>query len=453
MTDPAPADHAAERRLLGSVLLMPSLVDQWIGSLTADQFDYKLHGLLWGSISDLVIDNQPIKVDTLARRFVQNGGDLADIGGTAGLADLMSGVDSGEADYWRSRVMEMHRRRRLLSAGRTAERLAQNDSADLDASYAKVQEMLLAGLSASPEGTVDANAGVDAVIDRLRQYLDDPDKITGLEIGWPALDIELDGLQPGAVTTVYGLTGMFKSTFVMNIAHALARQGIPGLVFTTEMMAAQVFEMIIGFETGVNFRWARRAHVLGQYRKDIEDASECVRDFPLWVNDRSPLDISFIQGVVTRMKKTRHIQYVIVDLVDKVGTSRYRDSKTESQSFIMESMKSLAKAANVPVVLTSHVRKTDWQLKQQRKAYLPAEEMIGSGGKSADSDNTLGLMLVTPDENSGGWRAMDRDEIIEASRLNGELDMMVAITKNRFGDQANLPFKVSLRNGRTVYPV
>lgn len=443
MAEP-PSDFEAEKKVIGALLLRPDAVGDIMADLSWQDFYHKPYALLYAAMCDLVIENQPVTTSTLARKTAS-----LDIGGPATIPSCLEGVLPEEAPFWASRIVAMRKRRSLLTAGEKAVALAQSEE-DPDASLAKVEE-LLATAESRGNDTIDMSAGVDLFLQRVERYLAEPDGLAGLATGWDDLDRHLDGLRPGAITIVYARTSSYKSMFVGNIGWRLARDGVPGMWFTTESPHAEVMERLIQLEAGCNLRELRYRHELFTRWEDIRLAAEDVRQYPIWVCDRSAMELGFVRGAVNHMRRKRQIQYVIVDLVDHVLSSRFRDNDVKNAGYVIQQMKEMAKRESLHVILTTHIRKPDRMLPSS-KPYIDLEEMKDTSAKAQDSDAAISLMVVKHDPLDGGdYIPMTREEMIEERRSTGRHLLYAAVTKNRHGDLTNIPLVVDLNSGGYIY--
>lgn len=448
MTDQlvVPSDIEAERQVVGACLLSPDTIPAIVARVTPDDFYGSQYRAVFAACCDLAIENQPVTVATVCNSLRKSEIDRESLG------RIMEGVLPGSWDYWAERVVNTRKLRSIFDLGQEARQLAKLPPEDADSAISKLEQMLTdAGASTAGGGETSAHDAVATLRKRLDRYIHEPDSITGLETGWRRFDRILDGLQPGAVTIVYAPTSVFKSSFVQNIGWSVARQGIPALWFTTEMPDWQVMERLLQLEAGVSIRDARYRRELWRYEQQLQDAMEVIEEYPVWMCDRSELDIGFVRQSVLRMKRWHDIQLVIVDLVDFVSSARLKDGDVANETAVMRAMKGIAKQANVHILLTTHIAKMARDFRNMRAASLDVEEMKGSSAKSQDVDAAISLMVVQEQINletgKVSWRAQSREERASRMREEGYLNIMASITKNRSGEMDDLIFGVNLWAG------
>lgn len=447
-----PADAEAERQVIGACLLNPENIPSVMARLTPEDFWSLRHRAVFAACCDLAVENSPVSVATIVRHKEVKEESHESI------AQLMEGVLPDDWEFWADRVAGNRKLRDILNIGAEARQLVKLGPENADNAVAKLERMLTnVGSAVGETGTVGADEVTGLLRQRLNRYIHDPDRITGLATGWGRFDRILDGLQPGAVTIVYAPTSRFKSQFVLNIAHSIVRQGIPSYWFTTEMPAVQVWERLLQLEAGVNIREARWNRELYKYEQQLLDCTELIEDYPVWLCDRSELDIGFLRQAVMRMKRWHGIEFVLIDLVDMVSSAKSKDDDVANMKSVMRSLKDIAKSAGVHILLTTHIVKLARDFRAIGKASLDPEEMTGTSAKAQDSDAAISLMVVKQEWASTGthssWKAMTRDEIITATREQGAVNLFVSITKNRSGEMDDLVFEVDLSAGGRIQPV
>jgi replicative DNA helicase len=336
--------------------------------------------------------------------------------------------------------------------GQAATSAAMSDPADADAAVMRIESMLAAEGDTQGEA-LDMTAGMAAVVERVDHYIAHPDAIAGLETGWRKFDRVLDGLQKGATTAVYAKTGSYKSIFAQNIAWLLGRQGIAGAMFTTEMGNTQVGERLLQLEAGLNFRQLRYNRDMWRHQAAIHEAAQDLSWYPIWRNDRSILDVAFIRGFLSRLKRTHGIEWAIVDLINHVHSTRFgKDNETKNEAFVVQQLKQVAKDLDIHVLYTAHVSKPGRDYGGPRKPYIEADDIKGSSALSQDADVAISLMPVERNEDFTRWVPLDRQGRVQAENSGQPVNVLAAVTKHRNGSLADIAFQVDLAAGCRMNP-
>lgn len=409
------------------------------------------------AMCELAAKSQPVNIDTVTRRLNSvklNGQPILDqTGGNQFLAEALTGVNADEVDYWAPLVKASRQKRELralVDAAQTEIGALGSEPADIESYKSKFEERLVALTRATGESNVHS---IDSVLPKLQarieRYISDPNAITGMEVGWTIFDDYLDGLQPGNVSIVYAPTSRYKSLFVQNIGWALATFGHAGLWFTTEMPRVQVTERVLQLESGLNLRALRKNGSIAGFRGQIASATRAVGQLPIYIDDRGSLDTAYIHAETARQKRWNNTELVIVDLIDKVTTSRFSSEPVANMSVVMDKMKTTAIQTDTHVMLTSHIAKGDRSL--AKRVELEVEDMKGSSSKYQDVDCAISLMPVGEDEN-GDYYGLTREEIAARVAQYQHVDVMVTITKNRHGETGRILFDLDMSQGGRFTP-
>lgn len=453
-----PSDFDAERKVIGACLLSKDATTKAMTALNPDDFYCVPYAHAFTAICQMAMAGEPVNVQTVIRKLddikTADGKEslLNSMGGGALVVNTVEGTLPEECEFWAKTVKKKRAERDLLQFGDWVRQQALSNPTDIDKLRASVEERLTNVVGGEAvKDVVKMDDGMGDLESRIDRYINDPDSITGLEMGWPVLDRMLDGLQPGNVTILYAPSSRFKSLFATNVGWRLARNGYPGMWYTTEMPKVQVQERILQLEAKMNFSWLRKDGTIGGYRDEIRAAMRRMAGYPIYLCDRSDVEVGALRAEVMRYKKWHNIQYVIVDLVDMVSTSAYKDDSVAQQSAVMRQMKALAKQADVHILLVSHVSKGDKALRN--KPDLDVEDMKGSSSKYQDVDCAISLMPVERSPETGEWMGLTRVQITDAIASRKPLKLLVAVTKNRHGELARLEFAISLGYGGRITPM
>lgn len=455
-SDLVPSDVEAERHVVGACLLAPDMIAQIMTMVEMRDFYYIPHMWVYSAIAQMSVAGQPITVDTVVRKIGEmkapNGKSCLDeAGGPPAIASIIEGVLPDDVSFWAERIRKKRTERDLLAFAEKAKKVAMSNPEDIIEQLTKLESQLLKVSHADGERNVyTLQDAADKTSDRIERYINEPDAITGLATGWGVFDRQLDGLSPGEVTIVYAPTSRYKSFFTANIGWAFARQGIPGLWFTTEMSHDRVYERLLQLEAAVNLRWLRRDGKIGDARDHIKRSQRSLGEYPVYICDDSPLDISYVHAEIARQRRWHNIEYVIIDLIDHVSSKRFEDNEITNQSQVMKQIKAMAKRFGIHIILVSHISKAERTLRG--RAELDVDDMKGSSSKGQDVDNAISLMPVRWDSENGKWVALTREQIGYRAHNIGVMTVLVALTKVRNGETGSIPFKIDLVRGGRMFP-
>lgn len=424
--------------------------------MTADDFFFPEYRAAFTAMCELHLGGHPVSVETVASRLNAPGPDgknlLASIGGQPTIAATLSGASPEELKFWVDETVKNRKRRDLQAAMDEIQRKLK-DAPDPDKLRAEMEERLVHLSSPDSAEVTHVSESAAALEQRIQRYIIDPESITGLQTGWVAWDKTLDGLRSGGVSIVYAKSSRYKSLFVQNMGLLFAMNGAAGLWYTTEMPVVDVQERLLQIHSGLNLRRLRQGGQIHAHAETISASMNAVNAMPIYMSEGFDVTTSSLRAEIKRQKRWNNIDYVIIDLVDHVTAKKYQNDIITQQSYIMRSLKDIAKKESVHIIAISHVAKGDRM--DVRNVELPYEDMKGSSSKYQDVDVAICIVPVTygiPPEKRGRqtedhWYGLEREEIMQSISTTGTLDVMVTITKNRAGDTGRFRFALDFNAG------
>jgi replicative DNA helicase len=418
--DPTPPqDLAAERAVLGGMLLSKTAIGDVADMLVGSNFYRPAHELIFQVILNLYADGQPADAVTVAAELTRRG-ELHRVGGGAYLYELMNSVPAASnAGYYAVSVKECAVRRRLIEVGQriTAMGYATDDGTDLPAivDLAQAEAHTLSGPARDVELT---NA---EVFDSMLQDID-LGVAPGLMTGFVDLDTLTQGLQPGQVVIVAARPAIGKSTLVMDILRRVSiRDRLPSLMFSLEMGRPELIRRALSAEGRICLHhlapgmmtdddWLRSANV----REQIVTA-------PITIDDSPNLTMMQIRATARRMREKQDIRLIAIDyaqLLDAGANRKFENRQTEV-SAISRGVKLLAKELQIPIVMVAQLNRGPEQRADKKPIMSDLRE---SGSLEQDADVVI---------------LLHREDAYEPeSPRAGEADLIVA--KHRNGPTATI---------------
>lgn len=448
-TNIIPQDIDAEAKFIGSLFLDSNLINTVLTEVRPESFWSIPHRYIYEAMCQLYIDGSPVTPDTVSqllgtkKELDKTRFDI--VGEKKGILKTLEGAEEAEFTFWADVVKKKHEERKLLEFAEEVKKAALSNPEDINGLRSKLESKLISlGGRESAGNSISIANSIEDLDARIQRYIDNPDTIVGLPTTFNRLDKHTDGLQRGNVTILYAPSSRFKSLFATNIGWKLADQNIPGLWFTTEMPRVQVLERLLQLEAGVNIKWLRRDRRVASFKRELDFATKRLAELPIHFCDTSALDVSEIRAEVNRFKRWHNIEYIIVDLIDHVSSSRFRDEMVNNQRAVMAAMKQIAKDFDIHVMLVSHVGKGNKETRGN--ADLDVEEMIGSAAKYQDVDTAISIAPVKYNQ-MNELVAMQREDIIWHVANEGRLDVLVSITKNRHGELDRFSLDLDFNKG------
>jgi replicative DNA helicase len=407
-----PTNLQAEQALLGALLANNKAYERVSEFLVSEHFADPIHGRIFASVARRIEAGQLADAVTLKAEF-EHSGVLAEVGGTAYLAQLLSSmvgiINAGE--YGRA-VYDAWIRRELIDIGETVVNNAFGANAELDGhGQVEAAEQSLFDLAAKGgnEGgfVVFKDALIGAINTAERAY-HRAGGVSGLSTGLRDLDKKTGGLHPSDLLILAGRPGMGKTALATKIAFGAARSllaearesdpnGVPKAtvaMFSLEMSAEQLATRLLAEESRISGDRIRRGDI-GQ--KDFDRFVQVSREIsalPFHIDDTPAITLSAMRTRCRRLKRTKGLSLIVVDylqLMRPAAGSRPENRVLEISQITM-GLKAIAKELEVPVLALSQLSRAVESREDKRPMLSDLRE---SGSIEQDADV---VMFVYRDE-------------------------------------------------------
>lgn len=415
MTDRVlPHDLAAERAVLGGVMISPELLP-FVLDLEPEEFYRQAHGQIWSALRSL--DEAASAIDLLTLRArLEREGLLEGVGGQSYLVDLADGVPrASNVEHYAAIVRAHAAQRTKIGAYRQLIEACYQDPDDAEATAADAEGALaqLEMRQASGEQLLDVDGQIAALLEDLE--LDR----TGspLHLGLPALDAVLEGIRPSEVLDIWARPGIGKTLLLCHALIAIVEWNA-AMCFSLEMRAAQIVRRLCRMAFGLtNVRLRQHGFDQALYRER----------FARLTLDASPgLTVAQMEARVRRLQQTgTAVRAVFVDHLGLIGGDR-KMSTYDRTSLQARELKELAKRRNVAVIRLVQVSR-DAGGDGSRELHLGSARDSGVVEESAD------YIL--------GFRRLDRSTTLPLHEREKYKDVLFGkVIKHRHGSPPDREF-------------
>lgn len=388
---PLPKNREAEQVVLGCALLEPEqVVPLLLERLTADQFYWRAHRLVYQAIVELSNRGEPIDLVTVGNRLEETG-QLTEVGGRAYLSELLGQVTTTtSAPYYAEIVAKKALLRTLVETGIEISELGFHEEDDLEQLLDHAEEKVFR-LSRQ-----QIKQGYQAIGEVLREHIttlekmQDPKQgmLTGLSTGFRELDKRTAGLHPSDLIVIAGRPGMGKSAFATAIARNVAlHEGKTVGIFSLEMTREQLVERLLCSEARINLLRLRGGYLGADsdaWRR-IMQAANRLQSAKILLNDTPAISVMELKAQARRMKAEHGLDLLIVDYLQLVEGGAKVDVREQEVAYISRSLKSLARELSVPLIALSQLsRAGERRDPSQRRPRLSDLRESGSVEQEAD---------------------------------------------------------------------
>lgn len=396
MTDEriTPTDLNAERTVLGSILVEPSLYDQAAEMLTPEMFYMDAHRCIFRRMGELVEDEQPIDTVLLCG-VLDVHRELDTVGGIEFLSELLNGIPE------RINIQQYCEKVKSRAMLRNLINLAQNaitEACDNPESGEEVLANLEHGLLQISDGIVQDKPFTtigDSVreaggLDSYLHKITDPVAMSGIMTGYADLDRMTGGMKPAEYIIVAARPSMGKSTLVVNIAENILGREPERVIalFSLEMSQRSLEVRTLASSARVNIRRIIRGdYVTKEDERRLGDALLQFADKRLFIDDSSTVTPTKMRAKLRNLKRRQgRLDLVIVDYLQLMASGVKTENRTQEVSAVSRGIKAVCKDLGVPFLAACQLSRSVENRKEQRPMLSDLRE---SGQIEADADTVI----------------------------------------------------------------
>ena len=207
-----PTNYEAEESVLGAILMNPQALYDVLPILQKTQFASLRSRWVWDAIIAIHNRHEAIDAITVANEL-ENQGNLANVGGSRYLNDLLDAVPSAINAVSYARIVEQAAiRRRLLDAATSIANLARSQNETIETVLNRSEAAVFAVSEHRITREIQPASDVARVYyDQVQRLSQLKDEYLGIPTGFSLIDRYLNGLQKQDLVIVAGRPGMGKT--------------------------------------------------------------------------------------------------------------------------------------------------------------------------------------------------------------------------------------------------
>jgi replicative DNA helicase len=396
-----PHSIEAEQSVLGGLLLDNSAWDRAGDLLTESDFYRWEHRHIYAAIGTLINATKPADVITVFEQL-QSMGKGEECGGLVYLNALAQSVPSAaNLRRYAEIVRERAILRKLVATSDEIATTAFNPqgrqvSEILDEAEGKIFRIGEEG-SRSRQGFQSMDQLVVQLIDRVNELHENgAEDVTGVRTGFFDLDRMTAGLQPGDLIVLAARPSMGKTAFALNIGeHVAVNEGLPVVVFSMEMGAAQLALRMVGSLGRIDQSNLRTGRLRDDEWGRLSEAVEKLGKVSMFIDESPGLTPSEVRARARRQaRQCGQLGLIIVDYLQLMSGSGGGGDENRATEIgeISRGLKSLAKELRCPVIALSQLNRSVESRTDKRPMMSDLRE---SGAIEQDADV---IMFIYRDE-------------------------------------------------------
>ncbi|MGA3208238.1 MAG: replicative DNA helicase [Syntrophales bacterium] len=432
-----PQNLEAEQSVIGGILLDNQALNSVLEVLHVEDFYSEAHRKIFAAIIELYDRNEPSDLITLSN-ILKSKNQLEQAGGASYLSSLSDNVPSAaNIDHYSKIVKEKSILRNLISTATDILSKSYNPGTDIDTVLDEAEQAIFdisenkirPAFSPFKEIIKDSIKTIERLYERK-------EVVTGVPTGFGKIDDITSGLQKSDLIIIAGRPSMGKTAFALNMAQSAALEAnIPVAIFSLEMSKEQLALRMLSSEARVDSQRIRRGFLGEADWPRLIAAAGRLSEAPIYIDDTPAITVLEMKAKARRLKSTVDLGLIILDYLQLMRSSGYRDSREQEISEISRSLKALAKELNVPVVALSQLNR---KVEDRGDKRPQMADLRDSGAIEQDADVIAFIyrdeVYNKSDENSEKGFA----EIIIGKQRNGPTGMVKLLFQDRFTRFDNL---------------
>lgn len=355
-----PHSYEAEESVLGSLLIDKDAMMKIADFLDARDFYKATYGTLYQAMVDLYQQSEPIDVVSVVNRLKERQ-ELETVGGESAVTHLATVVPTaGNVGHYARIVKKAATLRRLISAASNISELGFEEAEDVEAVLDRAEQALFSVSQDHKQYSftkiADALEEAFVRIDRLHKG---DHELRGVTTGFSALDSRLAGWQRSDLIILAARPSVGKTSLALDFARHAALSGIPVGFFSLEMSKEQLVDRLLASQAHVDL-WRLRTGRL-ETGGEFDDFSRLghamgeLSNAPIYIDDHASNSVMGMRTMARRLQAEHGLGLLVIDYLQLMESSRYKDNRVQEVSDISRSLKRLAIELNVPIVALSQL--------------------------------------------------------------------------------------------------
>jgi replicative DNA helicase len=409
-----PNDEAAEKAILGSILLDNSLITELSTIIQSRDFYKHGHQELFQTMLDYSNENSTNRIDIITLVDCLNKKNSLDIcGGLSYISSLTNEAPSStNSIIYAHMIKKLSMRRRLVSVATSlkddAFDLTQDISTTIDGG-----ENSLSSLASKGNVAGEYYSATTLLIDTINtiEKRTTDDGFRGFSTGFKDLDRRLSGgLKEQDYVIIGARPSIGKTAFALTIAINMLLQHSYRIGFLSlEMKATDLLERALTGISRVDFSHIRNGLLTGNEMSQIFDACDSLSKQKFYIQDTPNMQLNDIRSQARKMKREDDIQILFVDYIGLIQNTDNSVPRHEQIANISRTLKQLTRELNIPIIVLSQVgRQTDGQLPR-------LSDLRESGSIEQDAD-----IVIFLHRNNAEDIPIQKTEVLVAKNRNGE---------------------------------
>ena len=386
-----PNNIEAEQSVIGSILLNNEIFDEINLLINSKNFYDPMHQKIFMAIEKLIYSGMLANPITL-KNYFENEKDEINIPNYLVKITKFS-TSSRQAIEYSKLIYDLYVKRELIKISENIIDTAKLNDLDNDGKsiIENFEKSLfdLAEKGSFSSSLVKFDEAMKMTIEMASSAYKNEEGIVGVPTGLIDLDYRLGGLHESDLLIIAGRPSMGKTALATNIAFNAAKKiqndGRKSTIafFSLEMSSEQLSTRILAEQSRIKSNDIRRGKISEEQFDKFIETSKNISELPLYIDETPAISIAALSNRARRIKRLYGLDMVVVDYIQLMKASNFREGRVQEISEITQGLKALAKELSVPVLALSQLSRAV-EHRDDKKPQL--SDLRESGSIEQDAD-------------------------------------------------------------------
>ena len=386
-----PNNIEAEQSVIGSILLNNEIFDEINLLITNKNFYDPMHQKIYMAIEKLIYGGMLANPITL-KNYFENEKDELNVPDYLVKITKFS-TSSRQAIEYSKLIYDLYVKRELIKISENIIDTAKLNDLDNDGKsiIENFEKSLfdLAEKGSFSSSLVKFDEAMKMTIEMASSAYKNEEGIVGVPTGLTDLDYRLGGLHKSDLLIIAGRPSMGKTALATNIAFNAAKKiqndGRKSTIafFSLEMSSEQLSTRILAEQSRIKSNDIRRGKISDEQFDKFIETSKNISELPLYIDETPAISIAALSNRARRIKRLYGLDMVVVDYIQLMKASNFREGRVQEISEITQGLKALAKELSVPVLALSQLSRAV-EHRDDKKPQL--SDLRESGSIEQDAD-------------------------------------------------------------------
>ena len=386
-----PNNIESEQSVIGSILLNNEIFDEINLLITNKNFYDPMHQKIYMAIEKLIYGGMLANPITL-KNYFENEKDELNVPNYLVKITKFS-TSSRQAIEYSKLIYDLYVKRELIKISENIIDTAKLNDLDNDGKsiIENFEKSLfdLAEKGSFSSSLVKFDEAMKMTIEMASSAYKNEEGIVGVPTGLIDLDYRLGGLHKSDLLIIAGRPSMGKTALATNIAFNAAKKiqndGRKSTIafFSLEMSSEQLSTRILAEQSRIKSNDIRTGKISEEQFDKFIETSKNISELPLYVDETPAISIAALSNRARRIKRLYGLDMVVVDYIQLMKASNFREGRVQEISEITQGLKALAKELSVPVLALSQLSRAV-EHRDDKKPQL--SDLRESGSIEQDAD-------------------------------------------------------------------